>query len=211
MEDTPDKNLSIYPIWSNFIYFISAIYAFAVGIFYPISKPYKGLFIILGVIIFLAGLFSVLYHIETPSHKHDSTAIHSEEYTRYSDLDVNFAILLCSYMVVLFLFVLITTLYKHLYKTGVNYYIPIIGPNKLISYPLFKEPSFYLTILFAIIGIVFYVISNDYGYKSIHKCNNDICFTKYTEAYDIFHSNWHLFTGVMTLFFITMIKNSFTW
>ncbi len=125
----------------------------------------------------------------------DSDIVENENYKLWVELDTNFATFLGVVILVIFL-IRMFFIYK-------NY--------TFNTFPLWKDSSLYLAILFGIISIIFYVLAHEYNKNAIHNCKNDKCFSQNLDAYDIFHSNWHLFTGFSIFFWIMLIKNTFNY
>lgn len=177
-----------YNIWSNFTYFISGIYAIIVPFIVRggIGPVYTGLFILAGILIILDGVISCVYHHHTPSYKSDESQKHREEYKILCDSDRYLAITSATLSVVLLLM--------------------RIYAGKLMV--ILRDPTFYLTILFIIIGFVFYFLARQ-SENSIETCSSSKCKIHNMDSYDIFHSNWHLFTGISILFGLTTLKHTF--
>lgn len=60
-----------YNIWSNFTYLIAGMYSVILGIKQP-TKIRQSLFCIYGILIFIDGVISIIYHMETPAFTGDT-------------------------------------------------------------------------------------------------------------------------------------------
>jgi hypothetical protein len=181
--------LKIYPIWSNFIYFIAAIYSLIIAInAYCIKMKSKTiLFTLYSILIMLTGIMSIVYHTNTPSWTNDATVIETQKFKMLLKNDQVFAITLCI-ISLLFLFYRVYVLKSIL--------------------PFIFDPSFSLAILFFVLSGIFYGIS-DHHFKQTSDCSRQKCVNVNLDAYDIFHSNWHIFTSIGIIFWITLINNSY--
>ena len=176
-----------YNIWSNFTYFISAIYALIIPfITLNMSKGYKALFIASGILIALDGSISCIYHQFTPSYKENKDQSKEEEYKILCDLDRYLAIMSAVLSAIIFLM--------------------RIYAGKF--WVIVKDPTFYIMILFIAIGFVFYFMARKYD-DELETCKNKKCIVYHMDSYDILHSNWHLFTGISILFGLTTLKHTF--
>lgn len=177
-----------YNIWSNFTYFISGIYAMVVPFIIKggISPVYTGLFILSGILIILDGSISCVYHHHTPSYKNNEEQINNQEYKILCDTDMYLAIS----SAILSFILLALRLYAG--KLGI----------------IVRDPNFYLTLLFIIIGLVFYFLARN-SENELKTCSSKQCKIHSMDSYDIFHSNWHLFTGISILFGLTTLKHTF--
>lgn len=187
--------LKIYPVWSNFIYFIAGCYAFVISIRSLLSTKNKNtrkgiLFLLYAIIILLAGIFSIVYHVHTPSWTGDPEIIETNEFDIWLKLDQTFAILIVVYSFLFFLFQILL------------YYIK----NKKLPKELLFDPNFSLSILFIILSFVFYGIAHKH-FDQTSECTIKHCVNINLDSYDIFHSNWHIFTSVALIFWITVINN----
>jgi hypothetical protein len=186
------KLINEYNVWSNFIYFIAGIYSILIGISYKnIGLVFTIGFILFGILLISNGVVSCIYHTHTPSFNGNIKQKENQEYIHFCDIDRYISISSFIYGMLFFLL--------RLYFSD---------KKKILS-----DPSLYLTILFGVIGIVFVIMANSYE-RDTETCeskqeNTEKCIYNDLVAYDIFHSNWHIFTGVAIIFGITVIKNTF--
>lgn len=166
------NTLKHYPVWSNFIYFVSGLYVLMLGIGYSRLE-----FIIYSIVILLTGIFSILYHLNTPSYTGNQDTWNSKKYKNFMLLDQIFACLVVVLSFILFL-------WRGYLKTFWIY---------------LDSRDFYLSILFIILACIFYVIGTKHN-KKAKDCNKTVCFDTQLDAYDIFHSNWHIFTSIGLIF-----------
>ena len=191
--------------------FLAGIYAFIIGTNFVSIKltnnwndlkfidKYKCIiFYIFGILLFCTGIASIVYHLHTPSYKKDSNAINTKEFKTSLKLDQTFASISGIFALIIFIFQLIIFHYCSTNK------------KNIIKHPIFRDGNFYLSILFIILSIIFYVIAGGHHSHAID-CDDNNCFSENIDAYDIFHSNWHIFTSLAAIFWITMINNSFSW
>ncbi len=181
--------LKIYPVWSNFIYFIAGIYALIIAInaYCNRDRTKMGLFLIYSVIIMLTGTLSIVYHTTTPSWTGNPEIIETNKFKTFLKSDQAFAILLA---VVSLLFLL--------YRVYVT--------RSVLRFVI--DPSFSLAVLFILLSCVFYGISNHH-FSQTSDCPKQKCVNVNLDAYDIFHSNWHIFTSIALIFWITLMNNSY--
>ena len=165
-----------YHIWTNVLYFIAAIYSFIISIqFYVNRKSHIFLaFFIYSILLFLTGIFSIMYH------KHMFT-----EEEHWSLIDQVFATLTLVYAIVFF----IVTIY--------------------LRGRLFEE-IFFLCVMFIILSIVFFALAKVNLQKMLrHNCfiipKKPVCHKELVN-YDIYHSNWHIYSAMAILFLLTYIK-----
>lgn len=182
------KLVKDYNIWSNFIYFIAGIYSIIVGFSCKNNLIYSKLaFIFFGILLISNGVISTIYHQHTPSYKIDIKQKQSEYYQSYSEADKWVSMTSLIYSIIFFLS-----------RCYIGDIIKIL-----------KDPMLYLTILFGIIALIFYTKANKHSEKSEECKNKKTCIRHNLLSYDLFHSNWHIFTGVSILFGITVIKNTY--
>lgn len=209
--DEIENQVKLYPVWSNFIYFIAGMYS----LFYTFvvfkndkyNRKYERivLFGIFGIILIFTGIFSIIYHLNTPSWKEDPTYIQESEFKKSLNVDSSFAITTTVWALFMFAYIIFTQYTK-------------LGMKSLFIHLI--NPSFGLSILFIILSIIFYSIAHNYYTKSI-ECGDkntkkgkdyiELCFSQNSDAYDIFHSNWHIFTSIAAIFWIDFLKESYTW
>ena len=188
------KIIQNYNCWSNFMYFISGAYACLVPIILKetgvcISKPYVGVFVLFGILLIITGSVSCAYHHHTPSFNGNVEKVKTKEFISLQEMDQYLALTSLIY--------------------GILFVLVRIMDKKFMV--LVKDPTLYLTILMGIIAIIFYSIASNHNHEAIHNCkkNDKTCIDNNLDAYDIFHSNWHLFTGIGALFGITLLKHTF--
>lgn len=189
------NQLKLYPVWSNFIYFIAALYSIFISFRYKLKRLDRVLFFIFGVIILLTGAFSIKYHLTTPSWTNNQHITDTERFKKWLTYDQSFAIIVVIYAL-LFL----------IYRIVIHYY----NNNHKGLLPLFYDSNFYLSILFIILSFVFYMIALGH-HENATECNHVNCFHTNLDSYDIFHSNWHIFTSIGLIFWISMLKTSYEW
>lgn len=184
-----NKLIKDYNIWSNFTYIIASIYSIVLGSTMPILDTYRAMFIVFGILLFLTGLISMIYHSQTPSYNTDRSKVNTKEYKISLETDISLALVSFFYGLVFFLI--------RLY---------VVKSKRVIL----EDPTLWFTILFGVISLIFYGIASGYE-NGVHSCNkNDKkCINNNLDAYDIFHSNWHLFTGISILFGITLLRHTF--
>lgn len=188
------KAVNAYNLWSNFMYFIAGIYAILIASLIELPKFDRVLFIIVGIFIIINGVISCVYHVHTPSWNNNNEDPHKYKLTN----EIDMAISLTSLAIGTLFF--IGRLYHLGYKSKI----------------LLKDPVLYLVILFGIISLVFYLIAREKSNKANHICHKEhkdedlkMCIKDNHEEYDIYHGNWHLFTGIFALFGITLLKNTY--
>ena len=197
--DNDENQLRIYPVWSNFIYYIAGVYSLSIGIYYRKNIERSLLFTIFGILLLLTGTFSILYHVNTPSWTGNPDSIDDPEFQRWLNVDSAFAVTTSVFAI----FMLVVRIFR--------YHCVFIKSKKgIISYPLFYEPNFWFAILFIILSIIFYYLAHGYNTQAI-SCKGGRCFDTYIDSYDIFHSNWHIFTSTAGLFWITFLNHSYMW
>jgi len=184
-----DAQVRNFSVWSNFMYFIAAIYTFTLFLKLHKFYLYKYIFLILSILIFLAGIFSILYHVHTPSFTQNRKIIDTEIYDQYLDLDQGFA-----------LTVLIFSLFALFIITYCKW--PIFRTIEIKCF--FNNSNLYFAVLFVILSTVFYVLGGAYNKQSLN-CKRQKCFERRIDGYDIFHSNWHIFTGMTMIFWNTFL------
>lgn len=195
------NQLKLYPVWSNFIYFIAALYAFFIGMNTKIRLKCFS-FLIYAIIILLTGIFSIVYHLNTPSWTNNQYVNNSRKFKKWLMMDQIFAIILLLYS---FFFLV--------FRIGQLYYHQKVSNSFLQWFkklPLWRDGNFYLSILFIVLSLVFYLIASNHNHDA-SECQHMNCFHNNLDAYDIFHSNWHIFTSIALLFWITLIHHSYGW
>ena len=190
--------VKLYPVWSNFIYFVAAVYAFFVAITYKRFSLNFNLFFIYFVLILCTGIFSIVYHLHTPSWTGKFNTHKTPKFKKWLNVDVGFAVSLLIYSI-LFLIVKVLIFYQK---------------QQRIPFHQLKNPNFFLSILFIILSVVFFQIAGNH-YSEAHSCNNRKnnnhfvdCFSKNLDAYDILHSNWHIFTSLALIFWISWLSHA---
>ena len=182
------KVVKDYNIWSNFVYFIAGIYAFLIGIYdHKVDDFYRFIFSIFGTLIIVNGIVSCIYHTETPSYTNDIDQYENERYQKVGNIDQGISITSLVYALLFFLARFFTT-----------------DKTKIL-----KDPMLWFTLMFGAVSIVFFEIAKNHN-NTLETCNKEKCINDNMNSYDIFHSNWHIFTGVSMLFGITVIYNTFT-
>lgn len=201
-----DKDqLRLYPVWSNFIYFVAGLYAICVSYSSKDESKLKtALFFVFGVLLTFTGGFSVSYHMNTPSWEDNPETIQNHNFKESLAIDKGFSITLIVYGLLFFFYRLFVTFFAH--------------NGALWKYQLFHDPNWWFSLLFIILSVVFYFLA-EYSFNQatgqcVKKTNEEKmmnCFTDHIDVYDIFHSNWHIFTSLVGLFWITMLKNSYNY
>lgn len=192
MEETyDDHQLKLFTLWSNFIYFIAGGYALIIASFeYKKGFSVKlGLFLVYGILLLLTGSFSINYHLHTPSwtgHYHIAT---TKKFEYNLNLDKGFAIGIMVYSLLIFLYRVFMC-----YKSSLWF---------------IYDSNFYFSLLFAILGFIFFGIANKHFEETGECKKRRVCVHTHLDSYDIFHSNWHIFTSISVIFWITMIYNSY--
>lgn len=199
MDNNQDIELKKYPIWSNFLYFLAALYAGIISISTLTIKKYtlnekSIMFGIFSILLLLTGLFSIIYHIHTPSWTENPEVINTQEFNTWLNVDKAFASTLTAFA----LFFLALRIYKR--------------RSKLIFY----DSNFWFAILFIILSLTFYIIADNHGSNALdckqkNKQKLEKCFNTNIDGYDIFHSNWHIFTSIAAIFWISLLNNSYSW
>lgn len=172
----------VYPVWTNILYFIASCYSLYISRTFKDNRYYYYAFLIYALLLLLTGIFSIIYHVNTFSFTLSS---HNETDT-WSMLDQSFAILTVVYPILLFFLVVYLKKRTHV------------------------DENFFLTIVFIILSIVFYVLSS-HSLEELHRhdCTMTPRKAKCTEElykYDIFHSNWHIFSAMAIIFWLGYIK-----
>ena len=173
----------LYPMWSNFMYFIGSFYSFIITFCHKNNYD-KSVFIMFGILLLITGISSILYHKHTHSWNEQLKPI--KNYKLFLNLDMSFAILSGLYGIFVLLFVM---------------YIRV----KTI-YPLISNINFWFSLLFLFLGLAFYLIARDSLSHSL-ECKRIKCFENRIEGYEIFHSNWHIFTSIGAIFWVIVINN----
>ena len=177
-----DHKLKEYPVWSNYVYFVTTAYVAGIGIRYR-----KIEFILYSIIILLSGIFSIVYHKHTPSYTGNRATWDNKHFKLWSILDQVFAAL-----------VVVVSIFFFLWRAWVlKSFFPFMYSN-----------DFYLSILFIILSSIFFVLGNEH-HKSAKECNKLNCFDIQLDSYDIFHSNWHIFTSIGLIFWTNVLLFSY--
>lgn len=66
-------------------------------------------------------------------------------------------------------------------------------------WPYLDSKDFYLSLLFIILSGVFFGLSSEHDHNA-QGCDKSACFDTQLDSYDIFHSNWHIFTSIGLIF-----------
>lgn len=197
-----------YPIWSNFIYFLASIYVLILSCTqrYP-TRKHNVFFGLFGALILGTGICSIIYHYHTPSYINTlNVSKHQEkQYKSLLNVDTALALTLTVYGFLLLIVPIILFIPKYIRLAQV---IPIW--KRFVYFPLFRDPTFYLFVLFAILSIVFFLLGMHANQKAL-ECDEDSCFSINIEGYNIFHSNWHIFTSITLIFFATIVHHAFRW
>jgi len=197
---------NLYNVWSNFMYFVAGLYSILIVIlnqnFAEPTKVFpnedKGIFILLGIFIIITGVVSCVYHVHTPSWKNSINIDEEHNYSSTSAIDTGFSMSVF-FVGLLFFLMRLFIIRKHAIR-------------------VVKDPVFYLVILFGIISLVFFLIAQQKN-SDAKTCPDNhskkekirLCIKDNHEEYDIYHSNWHLFTGIFALFGITLIKHTYNY
>lgn len=187
-----EDSLKLFPVWSNFIYFIAGIYALIV------SYRKSIWFGVFGVLILLTGIFSIVYHVNTPSWTGEIQTTKSDEYHKWLKVDQSFAIILLIYSILFFV--------SRIIQLRLNL------KTKMLKFV--TNNNFLLAILFLILSIIFYCMSHRHivdasGCNATASHGKQFCIHGNLDAYDIFHSNWHIFTSIGLIFWISLMNDSY--
>ena len=182
----------LYPVISNIIYFIILLYAIAIIIKKSSHKDKLSVILMVILAIFsilslLAGIFSVIYHLNTPSWEVNPETKQKEQFKKSLDLDKGFALILFIY--------------------GLLVLLGLIVYTRQFKY-IFLNPNFWMGIIFAILSILSYTLATTFDKKSYQCSEGDIgCFKRYQNIYNMYHSAWHLLSGFSAIFWILLINN----
>jgi len=145
------------------------------------------------------GAFSVHYHHHTPSWTNDPETVHTEKYKHSLSLDVGFA-----YTTIALSFAFL------LYRA---FCVKFNGTSLL---HFWEDPNTYFSLMFMILSGIFYFLGGYYFDEATGKCVKKTeeekamaCFEDKISAYDVFHSNWHIFASITGIFWLNMLKNSY--
>ena len=177
-----DHKLKEYPVWSNYIYFITSAYIAGVG-----ARCRKIEFVLYSIIILLSGIFSIVYHKHTPSYTGSRETWDDKNFKIWSCLDQGFAVL-----------VLVVSILFFIWRVYVVRSIV----------PFLKSHDLWLSILFIILSSVFFVLGDEHHKRAL-ECNKHRCFDLQLDSYDIFHSNWHIFTSIGLIFWTKVLLVSY--
>jgi predicted membrane channel-forming protein YqfA (hemolysin III family) len=176
-----------YPVWSNFIYFIAGLYAMVMVICRKDFTPWtRVLFALYGILIILTGSFSVVYHMNTPSWTGASE--YTETFDKWLEIDQSFALTITIYSLLFAIYALV-----------VNGFCARV----------FLDFNFWFSVLFIVLSTVFYFLGNQSTQNAFDCGDYKVCYRQHIDGYDIFHSNWHIFTSLALIFWITWIVNVF--
>lgn len=188
---TIHNTIQKYNIWSNFMYFVAGTYSISIGIFlhaHPSNElvyiPTPISFGLMGTLLYTVGITSCIYH----SHKQEVPNGGIEHFAQLSNTDTYLS--------------LATFIYGFLFLC-----MRIAITGNILK--ILKDPVLYITLLLGIISIVFYTMARVYDNRALFVCESLDCIQDNMLTYDVFHSNWHLFTGMTALFAITLIKHTF--
>lgn len=198
---TDEEQLSLYTVWSNFIYEIVGLYSIAIA--FSFKKFDFAIFFMFGVIVIITGIISIVYHLRSPSYTNEPNSVNNSTYQILMEVDKGFAITTGIYALLLFFYRIVYTFEK--------------SPD-FFQYKLFKDPNFWFSLLFIILSGVFYFLGTHSYNIATKQCIEEkqqdkimSCFTNHTNTYDIFHSNWHIFTSISGLFWLNMLRNSYNY
>jgi magnesium-transporting ATPase (P-type) len=204
--------LKFYPLWSNFIYFFAFLYSLIIAIATQqkikqtngngngngTESKYKIFyFSIMSLFILLTFIASMVYHCYTPSFTENKNANETKEFKISLIADK----IMAGSSIFIAAIIFIVRIIK----------IKTTKTNKTNNwFPLFKDPNFYWLILFIILSIICWVIAGDHVDEATNdeECD-DQCFNVNLDAYDIFHSNWHIFAGLAAIFYLSMLNNTY--
>ena len=202
---TDEEQLRLYTLWSNFIYFIVGLYSIIIAfLLYCKEKIIKDFFFfsLYGIIILCTGTFSVLYHLKNPSWTNDPETVHTEKYKHSLSLDVGFAY---TTIALSFLFLLYRMYCVYSKEKSLKSLIKFL-----------EDPNAFFSLMFMILSGVFYFLGDYYFDEATGQCVKKTeeekamaCFEDKISAYDVFHSNWHIFASITGIFWLNMLKNSY--
>lgn len=194
--DEKKNQLQKYAIWSNFIYFVAGLYSFLVS-FILSQKRYKYssiIFLMWGFLIITNGIISIYYHFNNPSWTDKPETLNSNVYKDTMKADMGISI---SNFIIAIIFLI--------YRFKVCY----CTCGTFSKIPILYDSNFLFSILFLALSGVFFFLS-DHSFKDSIKCKNaEDCFEENLDRYDVFHSNWHTFSGITSIFWLITLKNSF--
>lgn len=184
-----DQQLKLFTLWSNFIYFIAGAYALLISYFeYKLNKVTSklSLFLVYGLLLILTGSFSISYHLHTPSWTGNYNTVNTKRFEKNLELDKGFAVGIMVYSLLIFLFRIWICKIWFIY-----------------------DSNFYFAFLFGLLGFIFFGIANKHFEETGECKKRKLCVHTHLDSYDIFHSNWHIFTSISLIFWISLIYNSY--
>jgi len=187
----------LFPVISNLIYFILALYISVkitclnrcgISKAWPLGMTTFALGLIT-LFLVLSGIFSILYHMNTPAFKDEPYYQDSNAYQDSLNLDSGFA--MTSSLIAL----IILIVYGIYFKTT----------------DMFFNSNMYFLIVFIVLSIVSYIGAGVFWRVSYDECTieevengqNKIgkpCFRDYQNLYNMYHTSWHLFIGFAGFF-----------
>lgn len=187
----------LYPVLSNVIYFFLAAYIIVKTICLSRcknkadNKTYAltiALLVIISIFIILSGIFSIVYHMNTPGYTEIPKYGETEKYKESLSLDSGFA--MTSAIIALIALIVYSINYK--------------------SWEMFMNSNFWALVAFSVVSIFSYVGAGVFWKAGYQECENienkqekgTPCFKDYQTLYNMYHSSWHLFIGFAGFFWI---------
>lgn len=188
-----DKNqLQCYSIWSNFIYFISGIYSILIS--FRLRNLHKNdslFFFLWGAIIISTGVISIIYHVNNPSWTYNPNTVDSKSYKDLLVADMSLSI--TSIFIGIFFLI---------YRFCQCYI------NKKIKILLYSS-NLWFSLIFIILSTIFFFLSHN-SFKECINCKQESdCFDENLDKYDVFHSNWHIFSGITSIFWLITLNETY--
>lgn len=182
----------LFPVISNVIYFFLAIYIAFRTVWLNCCITRKSThelgmitfaLSLLTLLLILAGIFSILYHMNTPAYTEIPHYQDTNEYEEALNLDSGFA------MTSSILALIILIVYGIYYKT----------------FDMFKNTNFYFLIIFVALSVISKVGAGVFWNVSYEECRHEEeikkpCFKDYQNLYNMYHTSWHLFIGFAGFF-----------
>jgi len=183
--------LQNYAIWSNFIYLVSGTYSIIIS--YRLQNLIKTsiVFFLWGLLIMASGITSIFYHINNPSWTDNPKTLDSETYKNLLKADMSLSI---SSVCIGILFLI--------------YRIRYCYCNKRIN-NILHNSNFWFALLFMVLSAVFFFLSNNSFKDSINCKDQTNCFDENLDDYDVFHSNWHIFSGITSIFWLITLNDTY--
>ena len=189
----------MFPVISNIIYFILALYISVKTVClnscgskrgFPLGLTTFALGLIT-VFLILAGVFSILYHMNTPAYKEEPSYQDTDRYKSALNLDSGFA--MSASLIALIILVIYGFHYKPL--------------------DMFRNSNLYFLVIFLVLSIISYIGAGVFWNVSYDECKladengdgNSIgkpCFKDYQNLYNMYHTTWHLFIGFSGFFWV---------